>query len=122
MIYLLKKIKKHFDVSLLQKFKVGGIAICNHIYFAHKTPPESLKRHEIAHVMQYRRISLFNLTCIGFIIFLMRYIFEFLFGLICYRSWWTSHSRVSFEYEARTYEDINKFKNIKYITQKGSDS
>lgn len=111
----MKKIKKIYGLKILKKLGIAGIAISNFILFADKFPSQRLERHEKAHVMQYRRMSLFNQTWIGFVIFLLRYGFEFLFGLICYRSWWTAHERISFEYEARIYECASEFENIKYI-------
>ena len=111
----MKKIKHYYGVWYLQKLGIAGKAISNRLLFASENPSERLIRHETAHVMQYRRLSLFKITFIGFLIFLLRYVFEFIFGLVCYRSFWTAHRRISFEWEARHYEKEEKFSDINYI-------
>ena len=76
---------------------VKGHARGDHIYFAKidfATIP--LLGHEICHVKQTRKV--------GKLVFLIRYLFEYLFGLIKYHNHTQAYLNISYEVEAHTLE------------------
>jgi Domain of unknown function (DUF4157) len=77
---------------------VVAITLGRRIYFRDEISDERLLRHELAHVRQVNRH--------GLIVFLVRYLFEFVRNLIRERSFERAYRDISYEREAVAAEDL----------------
>lgn len=87
---------------ILKLFDASAITFGKRIYLSkslNQNDPSAilLIAHELAHVEQYKKN--------GMILFLLRYIGEFIRNLIIYKSFIIAYQRISFEEEAYNKED-----------------
>jgi len=94
----MKRVKITYKHWYPKLFKIGGITLYPHIwlYDEKECTPLKLIRHEMVHVSDIRRIGVFA--------FYLSYLFQMMWGLVKYRSFWEAYRNVSFEVEARKKE------------------
>lgn len=78
-------------------FPVAAITLWPFIFIAEGQDSDSLINHEAIHIKQYN-----ELLVIGF---LLLYIYDWLVGLVRYKSFFVAYHFIRFEQEARLHED-----------------
>lgn len=109
------RIIEHYEQKWLNKIGFAGFAVGNHIFYSDANPPNTLIAHEKQHVFQYRALSPFNIMLIGIIIYAIRWWAELLMGIVCYRSLYLAYSKISFEIEATSAEEVLLCERSEYI-------
>lgn len=93
-------VKHHYNHWLPKLLKANAVTIGKHIFYA-RSPQlvsDRLRRHEFAHVKQYKKY-----TIPGFLII---YFYEYLKGRISGLTHLKAYKNIPFEKDAREYERI----------------
>ena len=87
-------------LSLLPGIRIAGIVLFYRAYFYQPKEQVSqrLLKHEKEHIKQQKEE--------GFLLFLIKYIYEFIVNFMRYWSFWKAYKNISYEIEARKAEKV----------------
>lgn len=86
------KIRHIYNSKLAKLINVEAIMLYPFIFYEDKQPSQILKKHEMIHVMQLRKI--------GFFSFYLSYVLYYLAGLLLYKNSYYSYRNIPYEKEA----------------------